>query len=96
MGNYVLVVDRGDAAGAKQYMALNYLMYEFGFALRSPETLQPAQFSVISALPLGGIRRMVEGRIRTELQPDVIVDAYEIKQFLRFGSPSLPYRRRFH
>jgi hypothetical protein len=44
MGNYVLVVDLGDAAGAKQYLALNYLKYEFGFALRSPETLQPAQF----------------------------------------------------
>jgi hypothetical protein len=50
MANYVLVVDLGDAAVAEQYMALNCLMYELGFALRSPETLQPAQFSVISAL----------------------------------------------
>jgi hypothetical protein len=96
MANYVLVVDLGDLAGAKQYMALNDLMYEFGFTLRGPETLRPAQFSVTSALPLGGINRMVEDRIKAELQPDVVVDAYEIKQLLRFGTAPFPYRRRFH
>jgi hypothetical protein len=51
MGNYVLAVDLGDLAEAKQYVALDELMYEFGFTLRGSETLRPAQFSVISALP---------------------------------------------
>jgi hypothetical protein len=96
MANYVLVVDLGDLAGAKQYLALNDLMYEFGFTLRGPETLRPAQFSVTSALPLGGVKHMVEGRIRAELQPDVVVNGYEIKQLLRFGATALIHGRRFH
>jgi hypothetical protein len=96
MANYVLVVDLGDLAGAKQYMALNDLMYDFGFTLRGPETLRPAQFSVTSALPLGGINHMVEDRIKAELQSDVVVDAYEIKQLLRFGATALIHGRRFH
>jgi hypothetical protein len=96
MAKYVLVVDLGDAAGATQYTALNELMYEFGFTLRGPETLRPAQFSLTSALPSGGIRRMVEARIRAELVPDVIVDAYEIKHLLQFSTPPSPHCRRFH
>jgi hypothetical protein len=96
MASYVLVVDLGDAAGAKQYMALNGLMCEFGFSLRGPETLRPAQFSVASGLPLGGIKRMVEARIRAELQPNVVVDAYEIKLLLRLGAAALIRGRRFH
>jgi hypothetical protein len=71
-------------------------MYEFGFGLRDPETLRPAQFSVTSALPLGGIKRMVEGCIRAELLPDVSVDAYEIKQLLQFSTAPLLHCRRFH
>jgi hypothetical protein len=71
-------------------------MYEFGFSLRDPETLRPAQFSVTSALPLGGIKRIVEGRIRVELLPDVSVDAYEIKQLLQFSTAPLLHCRRFH
>jgi len=96
MAKYVLVVGLGDAAGAKQYIALNELMYEFGFTLRGPETMQPAQFSVTSALPLDGIRRMVEGRIRTELGPDFIVDAYEIKHLLPLRVVPPPRCRRLY
>jgi hypothetical protein len=96
MADYVLVVDLGDTAGAGQYTALNELMYELGFTLRGPETLRPAQFSLTSALPLRGIKRIVEGRIRAQLLPDVVVDAYEIKQLLQFSTPPLPHCRRFH
>ena len=95
MANYVLAVDPGDAAGVKQYIVLNELMYEFGFTLRGPETLRPAQYSVTSALPLGGIKRMVEERIRAELGPDFIVDAYEIKHLLRLRVVPPPRCRRF-
>jgi hypothetical protein len=95
MADYVLVINLGDAAGTQQYMALKQLMHEFGFIMRGPETLRPVQFSVTTALPLRGIKRMVEGRIRAELLPEVIVDAYEIKQLLHFKTePS--HRRRFH
>ena len=83
MANYVLVIDLGDAAAARQYVVLNGLMSEFGFSLHGPEALRPAQFSVVSALPLGGIKRMVEDRIRDELQPEVVVEAYEVKHLLR-------------
>jgi hypothetical protein len=96
MANYVLVVDLGNAAGATQYTALNELMYEFGFTLRGRETLRPAQFSLTSALPLRGLRQVVGDRIRAELQPDVLVNAYEIKQLLRFSTALLPHLRRFH
>jgi hypothetical protein len=64
-------------------VALNQLMYEFGFTQRGPETLRPAQFSITSALTLGGIKHMVEDRIKAELQPNVIVDAYEMKSIVR-------------
>jgi hypothetical protein len=63
MANYVLVVNLGDLAGAKEYLALNELMSEFGFGLLGPEIMRPLLFSVTSTLPLGGIRRMVEDRI---------------------------------
>jgi hypothetical protein len=95
MANYVLVVDLVDA-GPKQYLALNQLMYEFGFALRGSETLRPAQFSVTSQLPLGGIKQMIEGRIRAELLPDVSVDAYEIKQLVQFSTAPVLHCRKFH
>jgi hypothetical protein len=65
-------------------------MRDFGFIPRGPETLRPAQFSITSALPLGGLKRMVEDRIKAELQANVFVDAYEIKQL---GTPDC---RRFH
>jgi hypothetical protein len=96
MANYVLVIDLGEAAAAKHYLALNQLMYEFGFTLRGPETLRPAKFSLTSALPLRGLRQMVEGRVKTELQANVSVDAYEIKQLLPFSTTRSPHRRRFH
>jgi hypothetical protein len=60
------------------------LMRDFGFIPRGPETLRPAQFSITSALPLSGLKRMVEDRIKAELQANVFVDAYEIKQL---GTP---------
>ena len=82
MATYVFVVDLGDAAEPMQYVALNQLMYEFGFTQRGPETLRPAQFSITSALPLGGIKHMVDDRIKAELQPDVVVDAYEMKSIV--------------
>jgi hypothetical protein len=96
MADYVLVINLGDAAGTQQYMALKHLMHEFGFIMRGPETLRPVQFSVTTALPLRGIKRMVEGRIKAELLPEVIVDAYEIKQLLHCKTAPLPHRRRFH
>jgi hypothetical protein len=96
MADYVLAISLGDAAGTQQYIALNQLMQEFGFIMRGPETLRPVQFSLRTALPLHGIKRMVEGRIRAELLPEVIVDAYEIKQLLDFKTAPLPPRRRFH
>jgi hypothetical protein len=56
-------------------------MHDFGFIPRGPETLRPAQFSITSALSLGRLKRMVvEDRIKAELQVDVFVDVYEIKQ----------------
>jgi hypothetical protein len=82
MATYVFVVDLGDAAGPMQYVALNHLMYEFGFTQRGPETLRPAQFSITSALPLGGIKHMVDDRIKAELQPEVVVDAYEMQSIV--------------
>ena len=39
MATYVFVVDLGDAAGPMQYVALNHLMYEFGFTLARPDKL---------------------------------------------------------
>ena len=93
MANYVLVVDLGDVATSGQYVALTDQMYEFGFTLRGPETLRPAQFSVTSALPLGGIKRMVEDRIRAELLPGITVAAYEIKRLTIVPSPRC---RGFH
>ena len=96
MANYVLVINLGDAAGTKQYMALKQLMHEFGFIMRGSETLRPVQFSVTTALSLGGIKRMVEGRIRAELLSEVRVDAYEIRQLLHLKTTPLPYRQRFH
>ncbi len=95
MANYVFVVDLGDAAGAKQYMALNELMYEFGFTLCGLETLRPAQFSLTSAIPLRGLRQMVQGLVKAELQADVSVHAYEIKQLLQFSIVPPPRCRRF-
>ena len=96
MASYVLVVDLGEPAGVEQYAALNELMDELGFTLRGPETLLPAQFSLISALPLRGIKRMVEDRIRAELLPGVTVDAYEIKRLLQFSIVPALRCRRFH
>jgi hypothetical protein len=96
MANYVLVVDLGYLAEPEQYMALNGLMYELGFTVRGPETLRPAQFSMTSTLPLKGLRLMVEGWVEAELQPDVVVEAYEIKELLQFGPAPFPHHRRFH
>jgi hypothetical protein len=93
MADYVLAVDLGDAAGPMQYMALRQLMYGFGFTLRGPETLTPAQFSITSTFSLGGLKRMVEDLIKAELQANVFVDAYEIKQFNTTRPPDC---RRFH
>jgi hypothetical protein len=90
MANYVLIVDLGDAADTMQYEALTRLMRDFGFIPRGPETLRPAQFSVTSTLPPGGLKRMAEARIKAELQANVFVDAYEIKQLHD------PDCRRFH
>jgi hypothetical protein len=84
VANYVLIVDLRDSAGPTQYETLTRLMRDFGFISRSPETLRPAQFSITSALPLSGLKRMVEDRIKAELQANVFVDAYEIKQL---GTP---------
>jgi hypothetical protein len=96
MADYVLAVDLGDAAGPMQYMALRQLMYDFGFALRGPEVLTPAQFSITSTLPLGELKRVVEDLTRAELQANVFVVAYEIKQLLQFSTTRPPDRRRFH
>jgi len=84
VANYVLIVELGDSAGPTQYETLTRLMRDFGFIPSGPETLRPAQFSITSALPLGGLKRMVEDRIKAELQANVFVDAYEIKQL---GTP---------
>jgi hypothetical protein len=80
VANYVLIVDLGDRTGPTQYETLARLMRDLGFFPRGPETLRPAQFSITSALPLGNLKRMVEARIKAELQANVFVDAYEIKQ----------------
>ncbi len=77
---WLTIVDLRDAADSIQHQALARLMHDFGLARRGPETLRPAQFSITSALPLGGLKRMVEDRIKAELQANVFVDAYEIKQ----------------
>ena len=82
MANDVLIVDLGDAADSIHYQTLTRLMRDFGFIPRGPETLRPAQFSITSALPLRGLKQMAEARIKAELQPNVFVDAYEIKQLL--------------
>jgi hypothetical protein len=95
VANYVLVIDLGEAAAAKQYLALNQLMNEFGFTLRGPETLRPAQFSQTSALPLRGLRQLVEGQVKPDLQVNVSVDVYEIKQLLPFRTAGSPHCRRF-
>ena len=95
VADYVLVIDIGELAGAKQYKALNDLMYGFGFTLRGPETLRPVQFSLTSGLPLGRIRQMVGRRINAELQTNVIIDAYEIRQLLEFSVTRLSHSRRF-
>ena len=67
-------------------------MYDFGFTLRGPETLTPAQFSITSTLPPGGLKRLVEDLIKAELQVNVFVDEYETKQF---GTTRPPDSRRF-
>jgi hypothetical protein len=95
MPNYVLIIDLGDAAESMQYHALTLLMRDFGFIPRSSETLRPAQFFIISALPLRGLKETAESRIKAELQANVVVDAFEIKQLLSF-STTRPARRRFH
>jgi hypothetical protein len=79
VANYVLIVDLGDDADSMQYEALVRLMCDFGFIPRGPEALRPPQFSLNSSLPLAVLRRIVEDRIRVELQPHATVDAYEIK-----------------
>jgi hypothetical protein len=71
-------------------------MHDFEFIPRGPGILRPAQFSITSALALGGLKRMVEDRIKAELPPDVVVDAYEIKQILQFSTTRPPDCRRFH
>ena len=93
MAYYVLIIDLGDAADYMQYEALTRLMRNFGFIRRSSKTLRPAQFFIISALPLRGLKETAESRIRAELHANVLVDAYEIKQF---GATRSPARRRFH
>ncbi len=83
MANYVLVIDLEETGSPDRYIALNQLMYEFGFTLRGPERLRPAQYSITSALPLGGLQHMVQDRIKAELQSLVIVDAYEIRKMVQ-------------
>jgi hypothetical protein len=83
MANYVVIVDLEENGSPDRYLALKQLMCDFGFTPRGPETLRPAQFSITSALPLGGLKHMVQDRIKAELQPHVIVDAYEIREILQ-------------
>jgi hypothetical protein len=40
MANYVLIVDLEETGSLGRYVALNQLMYDFGFTLRGPETLR--------------------------------------------------------
>jgi hypothetical protein len=96
VANYVLIVDLGDSADSIQYETLTRLMRDFGFIPRGPETLRPAQFSTTSALPLRGLKEMAEARIKAELQANVIVVAYEIKEPRQFTTTRLPGCRRFH
>lgn len=93
MANYVLIVDLGNAADSMQYQALTRLMRDFGFIPRCMETVRPAQFFITSALPLRGLKQTAEARIKAELQANVFVDAYEIKQFNTTRPPDC---RRFH
>jgi hypothetical protein len=83
MAKYVLIVDLEEAASHDRYDALNQIMHDFGFAQRGPETLRPAQYSITSSLPLGGLKRMVQDRIKAELQLHVIIDAYEIREMVQ-------------
>src|ERR1700722_16897713 len=46
----------GNAADTKQYTAREAVTVRFGFTLRGPETLRPAQFSLISTLLLSKFR----------------------------------------
>jgi hypothetical protein len=78
MAKYVLIVDLEETGSSERYEALNQTMHDFGFAQRGPKTLRPAQYSITSSLPLGGLKRMVQDRIKDQLQLHVIVDAYEI------------------
>jgi hypothetical protein len=83
MANYVVIVDLEENGSPDRYLALKLLMCEFGFIPRGPETLRPAQFSITSVLPVGGLKHMVEDRIKAELQPHVTVDAYEIRAMVK-------------
>jgi hypothetical protein len=78
MAKYVLIVYFEETGSPDRYAALSQLMHDFGFTPRGPETLRPAQYSITSALPLGGLKHMVQDRIKAKLQAHVIVDAYEI------------------
>lgn len=80
MANYVLIVELEEMGSPDRYHALSQLMFDFGFTLRGPETLRPAQYSITSALPMGGLKHMVQDRIKAELHAHVIVDAYEIRE----------------
>jgi hypothetical protein len=62
------------------------MMYDFGFIARGPEALRPPQFTLASSLALAGLKRMVEDRIRVDVQPHAAVDVYEIKQLLSFST----------
>jgi hypothetical protein len=78
-----------------QYEALTRLMYDLGFIPCGPEALRPPKFFLSSAIPLAGLKRMVEDRIRLELQPHVAAAAYEIKELVPFSTTRLPDCRRF-
>lgn len=82
MAYYVVIVDLEENGSPDRYLALNLLMCDFGFMPRGPETLRPAQFSITSTLPLGGLKHMVEDRIKAEL-PHVTGDAYEIRAMVQ-------------
>ena len=77
MAKYVLIVDLEDTGSPYRYEALNRRMHDLGFAQRGPKTLRLAQYSVTSSLPLGRLKRMVQDRIKGELQLHVIVDAHD-------------------
>jgi hypothetical protein len=65
-----------------QYVALNHLMYEFGFTQRGPETLRSCTILNNLCTSPWWDKHMVDDRIKAELQPDVVVDAYEMKSIV--------------